>query len=144
MERAAKELGGKLEEVQVARSTAEADLAIEKQWRASLQVNQFLSFSSNCCIKHARCTLYIVCCDRWRFKERKIESWSSPMTTRSTDHSKRYMYLYHVDYDTTSTTIFIHFYTQEHAELQEKYAALQETVAEQEIAMVEMGRQLSL
>ena len=38
MERAAKELGGKLEEVQVARSTAEADLAIEKQWRASLQV----------------------------------------------------------------------------------------------------------
>ena len=39
MERAAKELGGKLEEVQVARSTAEADLAIEKQWRASLQVH---------------------------------------------------------------------------------------------------------
>lgn len=38
MERAAKELGGKLEEIQVARSTAEADLAIEKQWRASLQV----------------------------------------------------------------------------------------------------------
>ena len=35
-------------------------------------------------------------------------------------------------------------YTQDHAELQEKYAALQETVAEQEIAMVEMGRQLSL
>ena len=33
---------------------------------------------------------------------------------------------------------------QEHAELQEKYAALQETVSEQEIAMVEMGRQLSL
>ena len=40
MERAAKELGGKLEEVQVARSTAEADLAIEKQWRASLQVDK--------------------------------------------------------------------------------------------------------
>ena len=33
---------------------------------------------------------------------------------------------------------------QEHAELQEKYAVLQETVSEQEIAMVEMGKQLSL
>jgi len=31
-----------------------------------------------------------------------------------------------------------------HAELQERYAALQETVSEQEMAMVEMGRQLSL
>ena len=40
MKHAAKELGDKLEEVQVARSTAEADLAIEKQWRASLQVKQ--------------------------------------------------------------------------------------------------------
>ena len=40
MERAAKELGSKLEEVQVARSTAEGDLAIEKQWRASLQVKR--------------------------------------------------------------------------------------------------------
>lgn len=39
---------------------------------------------------------------------------------------------------------YCHLYSQEHAELQEKYAALQETVAEQEIAMVEMGRQLSL
>ena len=48
MERAAKELGGKLEEVQVARSTAEADLAIEKQWRASLQVNQFHLFYRTC------------------------------------------------------------------------------------------------
>ena len=47
MERAAKELGGKLEEVQVARSTAEADLAIEKQWRASLQVDKnFLLYSA--------------------------------------------------------------------------------------------------
>lgn len=34
----AKELGGKLQEVQLARSTAEADLAIEKQWRVTLQV----------------------------------------------------------------------------------------------------------
>ena len=34
----AKDLGSKLEEVQLARSSAEADLAIEKQWRASLQV----------------------------------------------------------------------------------------------------------
>ena len=36
----AKELGSKLEEVQVGRSSAEADLhvTIEKQWRASLQV----------------------------------------------------------------------------------------------------------
>ena len=33
---------------------------------------------------------------------------------------------------------------QEHAELQEKYACVQETVSEQEIALVEMGRQLSL
>ena len=40
MKHAAKELGDKLEEVQVARSTAEADLAIEKQWRASLLVKQ--------------------------------------------------------------------------------------------------------
>ena len=43
MERTAKELGGKLEEIQVARSTAEADLAIEKQWRASLQVHLLAS-----------------------------------------------------------------------------------------------------
>lgn len=34
----AKELGDKLENVQLARSTAEADLAIEKQWRVTLQV----------------------------------------------------------------------------------------------------------
>jgi len=34
----AKELGSKLEEVQLGWSSAEADLAIEKQWRASLQV----------------------------------------------------------------------------------------------------------
>ena len=33
---------------------------------------------------------------------------------------------------------------QDNAQLQERYAALQETVTEQEIAMVEMGRQLSL
>jgi RUN and FYVE domain-containing protein 1 len=32
----------------------------------------------------------------------------------------------------------------DHTELQEKYACLQETVSEQEIALVEMGRQLSL
>ena len=35
-----KTLGGKLEEVQLGRSSAEADLAIEKQWRASLQVGR--------------------------------------------------------------------------------------------------------
>ena len=34
----AKELGSKLKKVQLGRSSAEADLAIEKQWRASLQV----------------------------------------------------------------------------------------------------------
>ena len=34
----AKELGTKLETVQIARSTAEADLAIEKHWRVTLQV----------------------------------------------------------------------------------------------------------
>ena len=33
---------------------------------------------------------------------------------------------------------------QDYAELQEKYACLQETVSEQEIGLVEMGRQLSL
>ena len=33
---------------------------------------------------------------------------------------------------------------QEHTELQEKYACLQETVSEQEIALVEMGKQLSM
>ena len=33
---------------------------------------------------------------------------------------------------------------QANAALQERYGALQETVSEQEIAMVEMGRQLSL
>lgn len=38
-QRTAKELGTKLEEVQLARSTAEADLAIEKQWRVTLQVH---------------------------------------------------------------------------------------------------------
>ena len=37
-ERTSRELGNKLEEVQLARSTAESDLAIEKQWRASLQM----------------------------------------------------------------------------------------------------------
>lgn len=58
MERAAKELGGKLEEVQVARSTAEADLAIEKQWRASLQVEQFLALFSH--TKHICYSLYLV------------------------------------------------------------------------------------
>ena len=33
---------------------------------------------------------------------------------------------------------------QEHTELKEKYACLQETISEQEIALVEMGKQLSL
>ena len=33
--------------------------------------------------------------------------------------------------------------SQEYAELQERYAALQETVSEQEIALVEMGKKLS-
>lgn len=33
-------MGTKLEQVQLARSTAEADLAIEKQWRATLQVSK--------------------------------------------------------------------------------------------------------
>ena len=37
-QRTSKELGTRLEEVQLARSTAEADLAIEKQWRGTLQV----------------------------------------------------------------------------------------------------------
>ena len=38
-QKTAKELGTKLEQVQLARSTAEADLAIEKQWRVTLQVS---------------------------------------------------------------------------------------------------------
>ena len=33
---------------------------------------------------------------------------------------------------------------QEYAELQERYAALQETVSDQEIALVEMGKKLSV
>ena len=33
---------------------------------------------------------------------------------------------------------------QEYAELQERYAALQETVSDQEIALVEMGKKLSM
>ena len=32
---------------------------------------------------------------------------------------------------------------QEHAELQEKYACLQDTTTEQEMALVELGKQLS-
>ena len=34
--------------------------------------------------------------------------------------------------------------SQEYAELQERYAALQETVSDQEIALVEMGKKLSM
>ena len=37
-ERTSHDLATRLEEVQIARNTAESDLAIEKQWRASLQV----------------------------------------------------------------------------------------------------------
>ncbi len=37
-QRTSKELGARLEEVQVARNTAESDLVIEKQWRGTLQV----------------------------------------------------------------------------------------------------------
>lgn len=40
--------------------------------------------------------------------------------------------------------IILAVYEQEHSELQEKYACLQETVSEQEIGLVEMGRQLSM
>jgi len=68
-EKAAKELGSKLEEVQLGRSSAEANLAVEKRWRASLQV---------------------------------------------------------------------------YVELQERYAALQETVSDEDIALVEMGKKLSV
>ena len=38
-DRTAREIGEKLQEIQLARNTAESDLAVEKQWRASLQVN---------------------------------------------------------------------------------------------------------
>ena len=41
-------------------------------------------------------------------------------------------------------SFFFYFFLQAHAELQEKYACVQETVSEQEIGLVEMGRQLSL
>ena len=99
MERAAKELGGKLEEVQVARSMAEADLAIEKQWRASLQVHVHVEWLLIRTVVENFNMLDVCCmflyCDRWRFKERRIELWSSPTTTKSTSRSKKYVY--HVD-----------------------------------------------
>ena len=44
---------------------------------------------------------------------------------------------------TNNALLVLTFDPQDHAELQEKYACLQETVSEQEIALVEMGRQLS-
>ena len=93
-ERTSRELGGKLEEIQLARSTAESDLAIEKQWRVSLQM------------------------EIQREKDRVVEL---------TNETKKFKSL-----------------RKEHAELQEKHAVLQETVSEQEIALVEMGRSLSL
>lgn len=69
-----------------------------------------------------------------------------------TNDNKKYKSLkkVYLDWDTRGYNhnlynyVLSFIFTQEHAELQEKYAALQETVAEQEIAMVEMGRQLSL
>ncbi len=48
-ERTSRDLATRLEEVQLARSTAENDVTIEKQWRASLQV---LSYLSNYAIKY--------------------------------------------------------------------------------------------
>lgn len=37
-DKASREVGTKLQEVQLSRSTAESELAIEKQWRSTLQV----------------------------------------------------------------------------------------------------------
>ena len=68
----AKDLGSKLEEVQLARSSAEADLAIEKQWRASLQVWGRGRGSGGMGIGHHifRTT------PRWRSSEKKIAWWN--------------------------------------------------------------------
>jgi len=93
-EKTAKELGRKLEEVQLGQSSAEADLAIEKQWRASLQM------------------------EIQREKDRVVEL---------TNETKKFKAL-----------------KKEYSELQERYAALQETVSDQEIALVEMGKKLSV
>ena len=39
-DKASREVGAKLQDVQLSRSTAESELAIEKQWRSSLQVTE--------------------------------------------------------------------------------------------------------
>ena len=39
-DKASREVGSKLQEVQLACSTAESELAIEKQWRSTLQVTE--------------------------------------------------------------------------------------------------------
>jgi chromosome segregation ATPase len=93
-EKTCREVGAKLQEVQLARSTAESELSIEKQWRSSLQV------------------------ELQKEKDRVVEL---------TSENKKFKTL-----------------KQEHAQLQEKHACLQETSSEQEIALVELGRQLSL
>ena len=62
-EQTIRELGSKLEAVQLAKSTAEGDLAIEKQWRASLQVFGALGAKRKCKIYSygaiQSCTIHI-------------------------------------------------------------------------------------
>ena len=89
------------------------DLAIEKQWRSSLQM------------------------EVQREKDRVVDLTSECKKVKTLKKVR------------TSTTwvvgvVWGNLWPQDHTELQEKYVCLQETVSEQEIALVEMGRQLSL
>ena len=59
--------------------------------------------------------------------------------THHTPHTTHHTHITHHSHTHTHT----HTHTQEHAELQEKYACLQDTTTEQEMALVELGKQLS-
>lgn len=77
----ARELGMKLEQVQLARSTAEADLAIEKQWRVTLQVGQ-----------RSMVTILLLFGDtlhRWNCRGRKTELLNLLMRPRNSRSLRR-------------------------------------------------------
>ncbi|KAL5479347.1 hypothetical protein EMCRGX_G022860 [Ephydatia muelleri] len=93
VEQTCKDLGARLQEVQLDKNTAETNYSIEKQWRIALQA------------------------DLQREKDRVVEL---------TSENREFKAL-----------------KKEHAELQEKYACLQDTTTEQEMALVELGKQLS-
>ena len=93
VEQTCKDLGTRLQEVQLDKNTAESNYSIEKQWRIALKA------------------------DLQREKDRVVEL---------TSENREYKAL-----------------KKEHAELQEKYACLQDTTSEQEMALVELGKQLS-